>query len=78
MPQPLTPRQQELFDLINDYFNRYNRRPMYKEIDKKMKISTQAVTELIHSIENRGWALTRFGWVEIPDSLIELRNYKKE
>lgn len=55
-PYPLTPRQQEVFDFMKEYFGRNDQLPPTRTIQEKFGFASQsAVMCHMKRIEKRGW-----------------------
>jgi repressor LexA len=56
MPEELTKRQQQLFDFIQEYYNRNGYPPTIREIARKMKIkSTKGVVDHLTALQKKGF-----------------------
>ena len=51
--QELTKNQEEVLQVIQDYFDEHGQSPKYKEIEEELGKS--GVGQVIHSIEKKGW-----------------------
>ena len=71
MNKQLTARQQQLYDYAALYIAQHGKKPMYKQMRQEMGICNQSIFEILHYIEAKGWKMTDYGWIRIPDHLLE-------
>ena len=54
MPQPLTPRQAEVLDVIRDFLKEFGFAPTFDELSDRLGISKSSIHEHLQALEKKG------------------------